>query len=338
MTEIAIDSNNIAEHGVEINIDELLLDTENPRLYAQRREGALDTLQDVIKQDLLSKNHIPALKASIVQTGLQDAIYVQFRPEYGKYVVIEGNTRTAIHMELRGTEAERESPYSFGTIRSHIIKQNVHSADLAVMKVILQVAKADWGKCERAMLMHEMHYEHGRHIADIAVHFQCAKGEVESSLFALSVLSDYQEATGDTDSRKFSFFSKECPAKVREWFKRSPQNLEDYIGYIGDGRIPSVSVRGGLRDFAKFVDHPEILGEFKSDPTMSVEQACQRVLEEDLLASFKWMKHLNKYTDDLYKLSNPTYQAMLATDNDLKTSLKSLKRALDQVTDIIDTL
>ena len=78
MTEIAIDSNNIAEHGVEINIDELLLDTENPRLYAQRREGALDTLQDDELTKLLQKVFHSLMQMVLM---LKPAM-VQFLPQF----------------------------------------------------------------------------------------------------------------------------------------------------------------------------------------------------------------------------------------------------------------
>ena len=45
----------------------------------------------------------------------------------------------------------------------------------------------------------------------------------------------------------------------------SNENMSKYFEIIGSGRIKSIALSGGLRDFAKFVDKPGIL---KSSLTM----------------------------------------------------------------------
>ena len=95
-----VDPSKIKEYGVSIPITELLLDTDNPRLYAKRRSGNLIDLQPEIQADLLLKPSVKGLKRSILRDGLREAIYVQYRPDLQKYVVIEGNTRAAIHKQI----------------------------------------------------------------------------------------------------------------------------------------------------------------------------------------------------------------------------------------------
>ena len=334
-----VDPAKISEYGRDIPVSELLLDTDNPRLYAKRRSGDLFKLQPEIRSDLLMKNTVRGLKRSILRDGLREPIYVQYRAEYGSYVVIEGNTRAAIHKQIveNGEQSETMPELSFDQIKAHIVKQEVGQSELSIMKVIWQTGKAEWGKCERAMLMHEQHREFGFPIADIAVHFQCSKGDVETDLRALATLKEYEGNTGDEDTQKFSFFSKECPAKVRKWYEDNATAKNNYFDYISQGRIPGVAIRGGLRDFAKFVDHTVVMDEFASNPDLTVEEGVAMMVENDLLASFKWMKNLSKYTNDLYKLANPKYQLLLRDDDDLKTELKALKRALTQLIDIVES-
>ena len=61
------------------------------------------------------------------------------------------------------------------------------------------------------------------------------------------------------------------------------------------------------------------------------------MVETDLLASFKWMKNLSKYTNDLYKLANPKFQVLLLEDEELRTELKAFKRALEQLINIVES-
>jgi len=334
-----VDPAKIGEYGRNIPINELLLDTDNPRLYAKRRSGNLVELQPEIRADLLMKNSVGGLKRSILRDGLREPIYVQYRSEFGKYVVIEGNTRAAIHKQIveNGETSETIPELSFDKIKSHVVKQDVAQSELSVMKVIWQTGKAEWGKCERAMLMHEQHHDFGFPIADIAVHFQCAKGDVETDLRALATLKQYEAHTGDEDTQKFSFFSKECPAKVRKWYEGNEAEKSNYFDYISKGRIPGVAIRGGLRDFAKFVDNSTVMAEFASNPELTVEDGVALMVETDLLASFKWMKNLSKYTNDMYKLANPRYQELLRENDDLKTELKALSRALTQLINIVES-
>ena len=79
------------------------------------------------------------------------------------------------------------------------------------------------------------------------------------------------------------------------------------------------------------------MAEFASNSELTVEEGIALMVETDLLASFKWMKNLSKYTNDMYKLANPRYQELLRENDDLKTELKALSRALKQLINIVET-
>ena len=327
----------IEEYGKNIPIEMLLLDSDNPRLYANKKSGELESLQEEIQEELLMKGHIPPLKRNIRENGTKEVIYVQFQERYGKYVVIEGNTRTAIHKSI--VSSGEETNFDFTVIRANIIKPHVTEAELSRMKVIWQLSKQDWGVYEKAALMKEQHYEHGFPIADIARDFNTSKADVKTSLKAIAVFEQFTESEfsgGDYDTKKFSFFSRECPPKVRNWMSDSNENMSKYFEIIGSGRIKSIALSGGLRDFAKFVDKPSILKEFIDDEEMTVNEGVNRVIETELTESFKWMKQLPKYTSDIYKLMDPRFQKMIDDDPGLLTQIKALRKSLNSLIQLVD--
>ena len=208
---------------------------------------------------------------------------------------------------------------------ANVIKPSVSDAELSRMKVIWQLAKQDWGQYE----------DHGFPIADIARDFGTSKNEVNTQLEAIQTFENFQESTGVEDTAKFSYFSKEAPAKVRKWYSESESNMTDYFDFVSSGRIPSIALSGGLRDFGSFVENPIILQAFKEDETMTVEQGVQMLVEQDLLASFKWMKNLQRFTSDIYTLMDPKYQEMLKSDPDLQTNVKSFRNALNNLIELV---
>ncbi len=329
-----VDPQQIEEYGLSIPVEKLLLDSDNPRLYAQRKRGELESLQEEIYHDLMAKKHVPGLKRSIVELGLRENIFVQYRKNYDKYVVIEGNTRTAIHKSI--IESGIDTDFNFNAIMTNVIKPSVSDAELSRMKVIWQLAKQDWGQYEKAALMREQYEDHGFPIADIARDFGTTKNEVNTQLEAIQTFETFQESTGVEDTAKFSYFSKEAPAKVRKWYSESESNMSDYFVFVSSGRIPSIALSGGLRDFGSFVENPTILQAFKEDETMTVEQGVQLLVQQDLLASFKWMKNLPRFTSDIYMLMDPKFQEMLKSDSEMQTNIKSLRNALNNLIELVD--
>ena len=54
----------------------------------------------------------------------------------------------------------------------------------------------------------------------------------------------------ETNTSRYSFFSKECPTPIRTWIKDADENKEDYFDWINpkgeNHRLRSVATRGGL--------------------------------------------------------------------------------------------
>ena len=219
---------------------------------------------------------------------------------------------------------------------ANVIKPSVSDAELSRMKVIWQLSKQDWGQYEKAALMREQYEDHGFPISDIARDFNTTKNDVNTQLEAIAIYENFAETKGVEDTSKFSYFSKEAPAKVRKWFSESNSNQSDYFDFVSSGRIPSIALSGGLRDFAQFVENPSIIKEFKEDESMTVEQGVQLLVQQDLLASFKWMKNLERFTSDVYKLMDPKFQDMLNSDPDVLTNIKALRKALDNLINLRD--
>src|SRR5271166_772163 len=79
--------------GLDLNLDELLLDLENPRI--SRAESQREALQKIIEdQDV----KLVVLGESIVEDGLNPMdrwLVLKSPSELGKYTVLEGNRRLA---------------------------------------------------------------------------------------------------------------------------------------------------------------------------------------------------------------------------------------------------
>ena len=110
--------------GIELTLDELLLDLENPRI--SRADNQREALQKVIEnQDV----KLVVLAESIVMDGLNPMdrwLVLKSPSELGKYVVLEGNRRLAAirvlnnkHM-LGSLEVRRSSRSGWRTWRTSL--------------------------------------------------------------------------------------------------------------------------------------------------------------------------------------------------------------------------
>ena len=168
-------------------------------------------------------------------------------------------------------------------------------------------------------------------IADVA---QTSSRDIKETLRAYKLYSDYVEETGDENTSRFSFFSKECPANIRRWVAATDENKEEYFNWIKPGpeqRIRSVSTRGGLRDFKDVINNDAALLAFRTDETITVEEALEIVKDEDITKGRPWVKQIEKVTAGLNGLELSEI-ARLVEEN-YKPHLIALKRAVTGVLD-----
>jgi len=322
-----------------IPVSKLTLDLDNPRMY---HHGASDSgkvsvdLSDAeIMNDILENdNDLPELIKSIQAEGIRDAIYVI--PEDGMYRVIEGNRRTVVMRKLskEGYKNPKRPDLDFKTIPAQVLPEGTSEKEVMKSKLIWQTGKSRWGKYNVAAAIYRMRHQFLMSEDDIADVAQTSTREIKETLRAYKVYSEYVDFSGDENTSRFSFFSKECPANIRRWMATSDENKEEYFGWIAPGpeqRIRSVSTRGGLRDFKDVVSNDTALSAFREDKSMTVEEALDIVRDDDITKGRPWLKQIEKVTSGLNGLDISEIQRLF--EESYKPNLIALKRAVTGVLD-----
>jgi hypothetical protein len=324
---------------MRIPVNKLTLDLDNPRMYhhgaSESGKVTVDLKDEEIMRDIIENdNELPELIKSIQAEGIRDAIYVI--PEGNTFRVIEGNRRTVVMRQLstQGYTNPQKPELDFTTIPAQVLPEDTSEKEVMKSKLIWQTGKSRWGVYNVAAAIYRMRHQFLMNEDDIADVAQTSSRDIKETLRAYKLYSDYVEETGDENTSRFSFFSKECPANVRRWVAATDENKEEYFNWIKPGpeqRIRSVSTRGGLRDFKDVINNDAALLSFRTDETMTVEEALEIVKDDDITKGRPWVKQIEKVTAGLNGLELSEI-ARLVEEN-YKPHLIALKRAVTGVLD-----
>jgi hypothetical protein len=320
----------------QIPVRKLLLDLDNPRMYhhgaGDKDEVTVKLSDGEIMNDILQNDDsLPELRKSIQAEGVKEAIYVI--PVGEHFRVIEGNRRTVVMRKLseEGYVNPKKPDIDFSKIPAQILPENTDEKEVMKNKLIWQTGKSPWGAYNVAAAVYRMRNQFLMTVEDIADTAQKPVREIREMLRAYTLYSEYVDTSGDENTSRFSYFSKECPANIRRWVAAEEENKTDYFGWITPGpgqRIRSVSTRGGLRDFKDVVDHDAALLAFRNDPQMTVEDAVEIVKGDDVTKGYPWVKQLDKITIGLNGLDDEGIEKLKA---EYKSALIALKRAVEGV-------
>ena len=159
--------------------------------------------------------------------------------------------------------------------------------------------------------------------------------ETKSALSSYENYLEYSKKSGDTHTKRFSFFSKEQPAAVKRWVAESPENKEAYFEWInpngGNHRLRSVATKGGLRDFKDVVQSEPAIRAFMDDQSMTVDEALEIVKDVDLTKGRPWLKQIEKVSSGLNNLSSEELPRL--KDDNYRPKLLALERAIKNVLD-----
>jgi hypothetical protein len=313
-----------------IEVKDLMLDLENPRLYHQRAAGTAPKNEVDLERMIANETQFITLKKAIVKSGVQEPIWVK-KLDNGKYLVVEGNRRTTCLRAILSEDRIPPEGVSYDSVIANVIDPSVSDLEIKVQKARLQTGKKAWGKSNDAAVIHEFHYDLLMDIEDIATEMQISRSQVKKRLKSFKMWLRYVEQTGDTSTSRYSMFDEMNPA-VTNWVESSDKNLQDYHEWIkpidGQAKIRSAATRGGLRDFAKVVSDPEALQLLREDPSASVEDAYEVVKSNDILKDMHFLNRLlpmAKQLDDM----DDSQRARLANEPRISVHLRSLKDACD---------
>jgi len=322
---------------MQLPISKLVLDLDNPRMYhhgVADGEGGTKLTDEEIQRDIENDSDTPELIKSIQAYGVREAIYV-IPIDGGLYKVIEGNRRTVVMRKLSRegyTNPERPG-LSFDTIPASVLPENTPDIEIYKNKVIWQTGKTAWGAFNVAAAVYRMRTQFLMSVEDIAASTQKSVRDTKDALRSYENYLEYTQESGDLHTKRFSFFSKDCPAPVKRWIMESPENKSNYFDWInpesGNHRLRSVATRGGLRDFKDVVQSEPAIMAFTEDQSLTVDDALEIVRDVDITKGRPWLKQIEKVSSGLNNLDESEIDRI--RDENYRPKLVALERAIRNV-------
>ena len=317
-----------------IDVKDLELDHDNPRFCHLVLSGRTLNTQEELLDEILKDTEIITLMKSIKRSGVQDPIWIRQR-EDGKYLVLEGNRRTVVLKILMRDNIIPPEGVTYSKVLANIIPSNTSKTDELLQKARLQAGKKEWGAFNEAAVTYILRNEYLLEIEDIATELQISQKEVNKRLENYDLFREYVDYSKDENPRKFSFFN-DAPPKVRNWI---PDNKKTYFDLInprtGIQKIPSVSTKGGLRDFATVLQVPEALDYLINNENVTVEDALEIAKDIDIKKDLPFINRLGPLAIELFKLDD-TQIEKIKMEPKIIQSIKQLRNACNDILEKID--
>ena len=317
--------------GAEIDVEKLMLDLDNPRLFHQKLTGSAPTTQEDLEKSISGDTDFKKLLKSIKKSGVLDPIWVLPQTD-GTYLVIEGNRRTTCLRVLIESGAEK-SGVDYTRVRANVIDPDTDPREIKLQKARLQTGKRAWGVFNVSALIHEFHHVDLMAIEDIATEMQETMAYIRKLLKSYEMFVEYSTSTGDTNQNRFAYYN-EAPKKVIEWVEDSPANKSDYHKWInpttGRAKIRSAATKGGLRDFAKVIEDPEAVSVMRDISNADVNDAMVIVEQNNISKAMPWLSKILTLQANITGITDEE-RCRLAGEPKTKIHLKSLRAACDKL-------
>lgn len=222
----------------ELDIDNLILDKDNPRIgfFIDSWEGikkdfSQDQLATALEENI---ENIERLKINIESNkGITVPIWVC---KSGKnYLVIDGNTRVMIYRELK-----KKHPEIYKTIKSYILPENTTEKTKNFIRLLFHLRGSnEWEVYERARALYNL-WMKGDTEEDLASKTKLSVSQIKRWREAYQnmteqFLSKYGE---EPDSlSKFSYFVEYENPKIKDGMEASGLTVSDFSDWVGKNEI-----------------------------------------------------------------------------------------------------
>ena len=313
-----------------LDVKDLELDPDNPRFCHVALYGRTLETQQELEEEIERDEGITTLVKAIKKSGVKDPIWVKGK-EGGKYLVLEGNRRTVILRNLLKENVLPPAGVAYDKVIANVIDPSTTPQEMLLQKARLQAGKKVWGAFNEAAVTYILRKEYLLETEDIGTELQISMAEVKKRIKNYQLFNAYVKATGDNNTKKFSFF-QDAPKAVREWYEDDEKNLKTYFNLItpkkGIQKIRSVSTKGGLRDFAKVLEEPEALEYLVKTETATVEDAYEVAKELDIEKDLPFIKRIGPLAAKIMSLDDPRIEK-LRQEVQFINSLKQMRRACE---------
>ena len=272
--EIVLGGVKVSVRGVEMPLDAIKLDPNNPRVantVAVSSFGTGAVLQKRLRDLLWEDPDVRDLYRSILENkGLIERVIVR-----ADGTIAEGNCRWVVYSKLR-ENFPREPAWK--TIPARMLPRDITERQVAILLGELHVGgKNQWSPFEKAGHIHALFTQHGLVQDEIARLLKTSKTSVNHNIRAFDAMKNkYLRAyPGPGAIRKFSYFLELYKKpELRDWISNAPEALDQFVSWVGTGKL----ARGeDVRELRDIVSNPRALAAFND----SGAEAARRVLEKD---------------------------------------------------------
>lgn len=331
--EITLDKMKVQVRGLDIPLDDLLLDPTNPRVantVALSSTGNAPAVQAALGDLLWSDSDVHDLYRSVLANrGLIERIIVR-----NNMVVAEGNCRTVVYRRLRENHPDDST---WRTIPARVLPADISDRQVAILLGELHVGgKNKWSAFEKAGHIHQLFAQFGMVQEEIAKILKTSKTSVNHNVRAFDVMKNkYLVAfPGPGAVRKFSYFLELFnKPELRDWITRSPESIDDFVKWVGTGKI---SQGQHVRELKDIVSNPRALSAFNRQG----REAAMKILKQDRPElSFPLFKMMVEMTEALEDARLDDIQRVRRDENgSAKALVRGLSEALERFVDLCDGL
>jgi len=227
----------------KIDIDDIFLDQENPRIgLFKDSQISSDLTQEQIEFALINKNPqaFDKLKESIeANEGIINPIWV-YPINNERYVIIEGNTRLVIYRKLKEKYLNKEN---YKKILCYVLPPKISETQKNFIKLEAHLrGTTEWDSYEKARYLFILNYQEGYSVRVLTKLTKMSEREIRLSIQAFldmenQYLPKYEK--DPTEVFKFSYFVEfEKNKKLKETMKKNNLSINDFCDWVGSGKIP----------------------------------------------------------------------------------------------------
>lgn len=302
----------------EINIDDLVLDEENPRL-GYWMDNVLRVKEGVSQNDLAlalragNLDEYNSLKHSVeFSEGIMQEIWV-YPINGGKYRVIDGNTRVLIYRDLRDKYPHRDT---YRNIRSKVLPSDIDEKTILFVKLISHLFGVnDWEVYDRARLLYILWEQRGYTEEELRNETKLSLSEIRKMIAAYKDMNEQflpAYSTKPDALTKFSYFVEYENRTIKEGMRRHNLTIRDFCEWVGEGEIQKAQ---DVRDLKKMFGHEEIIEILKEEGFRAAVEQLGRVVPGYQSALFY---HMEECTKGLKRMQRSEEESIIKGDEPAK--------------------
>jgi hypothetical protein len=254
----------------QIAIEDLVLDPRNPRIAPLS-----DSLADTPPRDWIvmalgrfssddeersTSTSYSSLRESIRASGGVMQPIIVAPTDNGKYMVIEGNTRVAIYLELGAEEVDGDWSSIPAIVRAGGDEKGEHTVRLQAHLV----GPRPWRPYAKAKYLHELYHQQKLSMSEI---HNCCGGsgrrrEIEEYIQAFADIEEHYVPLlegGPVDQSRFSAFVELQKPPVLSALIRHGHTKEDFAKWVNDSRFTPLNT---VRQLPRILANPQAKQKF----------------------------------------------------------------------------